>query len=167
MSNSWSLPSEQPDAPTWWSSDEWSTPPEIVAELEAEFGPFDLDPCCRIETAKAPKFYTKSDNGLVRPWTGHVFVNPPYSQPTLWVRKAKQEYEDNGAFIVMLLPAATDTEWFHKYVWKTAELRFIRRRVRFYGWQGTPIPAPRNPSLFAIYGTPERTYAHENRSSDD
>ena len=52
--------------PDWWTSDEWATPPEFVAALEAEFGPFDLDPCARAGSAKAPGYYTKEDDGLAQ-----------------------------------------------------------------------------------------------------
>ena len=64
------------ERPTWWTSDEWETPPEFVAQLEAEFGAFTLDPCARAETAKAPLYYDLECDGLRQPWSGHVFVNP-------------------------------------------------------------------------------------------
>src|SRR5581483_11903778 len=65
--------------------DEWATPPGLVAELEAEFGCFELDPCATRETAKAPCFYTRADDGLARPWAGRVFCNPPYSEAGRWL----------------------------------------------------------------------------------
>lgn len=141
------------DRPSWWSSDEWETPPEVFAKIAAEFGPFDLDPCCRVETAKAPRYFTLDTDGLRQPWRGRIFVNPPYSNPGAWLAKANREIAERRATIVVaLLPAATDTGWFHQHVLKVgAELRYYRGRIRFIGWRGTPIPAPRTPSLFAIY----------------
>lgn len=127
--------------PAWWTSDEWATPPEFVAQLEAEFGAFTLDPCAREETAKAPFYFTREDNGLRQRWEGHVFVNPPYSAPGPWVAKALQE-AGHGATILLLLPAATDVGWFHDLVLPHANVRFIRGRLRFLGWEGTPIGSP-------------------------
>jgi phage N-6-adenine-methyltransferase len=137
--------------PEWWSSDEWSTPPDVMEEIEMICGgPFTLDPCARLETAKAPKFYNKHDDGLKKEWTGRVFVNPPYSRIGPWVEKAV-ETKANGHFVVMLVPAATDTDWFHDHVLFHAQIVFWKRRIRFFGWQGTPIAAPKTPSLVLIY----------------
>lgn len=138
--------------PSWWTSDHWSTPWEIVHELEKEFGTFDLDPCCRDETAKAVRYYTPKHNGLSIPWSGRVFMNPPYSRPAPWLEKAHQAVTKEAADVVVaLLPVRTDTRWFHQLVWGKAELRFIKGRIKWLGWQGTPIPNPKDPSMFAIY----------------
>lgn len=138
--------------PDWWSSDHWATPVHIVRELEDEFGRFDLDPCCRPETAKAPTFYTPEDDGLSKPWFGNVFLNPPYSAPAPWLRRALREMEGGGVdLVIALLPVRTDTRWFHELVNHRSQLRFIRGRVKWIGWQGTPIPNPKDPSMLAIY----------------
>lgn len=138
--------------PAWWSSDHWSTPSSVIKQLTAEFGAFDLDPCCRIETAKAPKFFVEADDGLSRRWYGHVFLNPPYSKPGPWLEKAIRETKAGRAKIVVaLLPVRTDTRWFHDFVNGIAEIRFIKGRIKWIGWQGTPIPQPKDPSMFAIY----------------
>jgi phage N-6-adenine-methyltransferase len=138
--------------PVWWSSDHWATPPSLVAELEAEFGRFDLDPCCRAETAKAPAFYTEADDGLSKPWHGTVFLNPPYSKPAPWLRKAIEETTSGAAVLVVaLLPVRTDTRWFHALVKGRAEIRFIQGRIKWIGWQGTPIPHPQDPNMVAFY----------------
>lgn len=136
--------------PAGWTSDCWGTPPEMVREMEAEFGAFELDPCATPETAKAPKFYTVFENGLLQPWHGRVWLNPPYSDPTPWLQRAVAAQED-GCLVVALLPASTDANWFHDLVLPNAEVRFIRQRVRFIGWQGTPIPSPIAPNLWAIF----------------
>ena len=136
------------DRPESWTSDEWSTPRDIV---EA-WGVFDLDPCARPETAKAPRWYTKVDNGLLLPWHGRVWLNPPYSRPRPWLEKAIQEVREGRAtHVVALLPAATDTGWFHDCVLGRATLQFRRGRIKFIGWRGTPIGSPKSGSVFAIY----------------
>lgn len=142
------------EKPEWWSSDHWATPPEIVARLEAEFGAFDLDPCCRRETAKAPTFYTEEDNGLDKPWFGRVFLNPPWSAPAPWLTKSLHSITVGDAdLVVALLPVRSETRWFHQLVLGRAKIRFLQGRVRWIGWQGTPIPSPIPiPSMFAIYG---------------
>lgn len=141
--------------PDDWTSDDWSTPPEIVHGFSAEFGPFDLDVCCRPDTAKALRFYTKADDGLARPWFGKVWMNPPFSDPSPWLRKAIEETLSGRAdLVVALLPAATDTRWFHDLVLGKAEVRFRRGRIKFHGWMGTPIGSPKAGTVFAIYRRP-------------
>lgn len=140
--------------PDWWTSDEWATPPSFVAALEAEFGAFDLDPCAREESAKAPLYYTQEDDGLKQPWRGRVFVNPPYSKPEPWVKKAIDEYRTRRSVnpveeVFLLLPAATDVGWFHDLILPYCNVRFIKGRLRFLGWQGTPIGSPTAGSILA------------------
>jgi phage N-6-adenine-methyltransferase len=141
--------------PADWTSDDWATPVEIVREFEAEFGPFDLDACCRTDTAKAPTYYTKADNSLAQPWFGRVWMNPPFSNPEPWLKKAIAETEAGRAeMVVALLPASTDTAWFHEHVLGKAEVRFRRGRIKFIGWRGTPIGSPKGGTVFAIYRRP-------------
>lgn len=141
-----------PERPEFWTSDEWSTPQEIVTELAAEFGPFDLDACARPETAKAPVFYTKADNALEQPWRGRVWLNPPYSDPGPWLRKAVIEtLTARASVVVALIPACTDVGWFHDFVKDRAEVRLRRGRIKFIGWLGTPIGSPKTGSIVAIY----------------
>lgn len=138
--------------PAWWTSDHWATPPLIVQNLESEFGRFDLDPCCRAESAKAPAFFTPEEDGLSQPWRGRVFLNPPYSKPAPWLEKAIRETTEGRArLVVALLPASTDTRWFHELVKDRAEVRFLQGRIKFYGWMGTPIGSPKQGSMLAIY----------------
>jgi phage N-6-adenine-methyltransferase len=110
----------------------WETPPELFRDLDEEFA-FDLDPCCVPETAKCPRYFTPEDDGLSRAWAGMVYMNPPYGREILaWVRKAHEEAISGRAVVVALLPARTDTGWFHDYC-LPHEIRFIRKRVRFVG----------------------------------
>ena len=145
------FPREKPDG---WNSDQWATPWQTIRELERRFGPFDLDPACQEHTAKAPTFYTIEQDGLSKPWFGRVFCNPPYSKPGPWCDKARQEtVGGNAELVVMLLPASVDTGWFHDLVLPFADVQFLRGRVRFIGWEGTPIGSPKSPSILAIYRT--------------
>jgi phage N-6-adenine-methyltransferase len=125
------------------NSDEWGTPKKLLAELEEEFGAFDLDPCATDENHVAPKWFTKEQDGLKQPWFGRVFVNPPYSDIKSWTKKCW--IESKGCLrtdrIVYLVPARTDTKWFHEYIWDkekhtplyATEVRFIKGRLRFEG----------------------------------
>lgn len=128
---------------------DWETPPEIFAPLHAEFG-FDLDVCATAANAKAPSYF--SADALERRWTGTCWMNPPYG-PRLgqWVRKA-YESSQQGATVVCLVPARTDTRWWHEYVVGKAEVRFVRGRVKFLG---APYNAP-FPSVVLVY-RPETT----------
>lgn len=126
---------------------EWATPQSFFDELNQEFH-FTLDPCSTHENAKCEKHYTKEDDGLSKNWGGEsVFCNPPYGRELhKWVRKCYEESQ-KGALVVMLIPARTDTRWFHDYIYGKAEIRFIRGRLKFNdGKQGAPFP-----SMVVIY----------------
>lgn len=141
-----------------WTKDCWATPPHIVQELEKEFGRFHLDPCCTEKTAKAPKFFTPRQNGLRQKWSGKVFLNPPYSNPGPWLEKACIEIRIGKVpLVVALIPASTDTGWFHDFVKDHATIRYIRGRIQFLDENGNPGTSPRQPVLFAIYKSKELT----------
>lgn len=112
-------------------SDEWETPDDLFAELDVEFG-FTLDPCATHENAKCKKYYTREDDGLSKSWVGEVvFVNPPYGNSIKhWVKKCYEE--SKCATVVILMPARTDTSYFHNYIYYSAdEIRFLRGRLKF------------------------------------
>lgn len=116
------------------SSDLWETPKDLFDALNNEFH-FDLDACAVPENTKCIRFYSPADNSLLKQWDGRVWCNPPYGRVIKkWVMKAVSETK-NAEIIVMLLPARTDTEWFHKYLWekKNVEIRFLRGRLKFGG----------------------------------
>jgi site-specific DNA-methyltransferase (adenine-specific) len=128
---------------------EWATPQALFDKLNEEFGPFDLDPCATIENAKCKKFYTKEDNGLNKVWgiNDRIFVNPPYGREIgLWVAKAYDASKHGASVVVMLIPARTDTKWWHLYV-ALGEVRFIRGRLKFNDGKN---PAP-FPSAIVIF----------------
>ena len=130
-------------------TDAWATPKAFFAELDKEFH-FDLDPCADEFNHKCEKYYTIADNGLLKEWGGHrVFCNPPYGREIgKWVEKAFRSNEDHGNLVVMLLPARTDTKWFHDYIYHKAEIRFIRGRLKF----GDSKNSAPFPSMVVIYG---------------
>lgn len=117
---------------------EWPTPLDLFNELNNEFN-FTLDPCSTKENAKCKKFYTKEIDGLKQDWTGEfVFANPPYGQEIgKWVKKMAE----SNTLTVGLLPARTDTRWFHDYIYGKAEIRFLKGRIKFGGKFNAPFPS--------------------------
>lgn len=120
-------------------TDLWSTPQEFFDELNREFG-FNLDACAIPENAKCERFFTPEIDGLSQDWGENtVWCNPPYGREIgAWVRKASE----SEALTVMLLPARTDTKWFHDYIYHKAEIRFIKGRLKFGdGKNSAPFPS--------------------------
>lgn len=130
------------------NSDEWYTPEAFFKECEKEVWKFDLDPCCTPETKKWEKFFTKENDWLSQEWFWNVFVNPPYSNISKWVEKCSRERERVSS-IYLLIPARTDTRYFHDYLYKKewVELRFIKGRLKFW-WSKNSAPFP---SLLAVF----------------
>lgn len=126
------------------NTDLWSTPQDLFDKLNDEFH-FTLDPCSTHENAKCKKHYTIKDNGLIQDWSNDiVFMNPPYGRSIFnWVKKA---YESN-TLVVALLPARTDTKWFHEYIYGKCEIRFIRGRLKF----GNSLNSAPFPSMIVIF----------------
>lgn len=125
---------------------EWATPQALFDALDAEFG-FTLDPCATPANAKCTTFFTASDDGLAQSWAGYVvFLNPPYGrQIGRWVKKAYESALE-GATVVCLLPARTDTAWWHDHVMK-GEIRFVRGRLKF----GDATSAAPFPSAVVVF----------------
>ncbi|WP_278974893.1 DNA N-6-adenine-methyltransferase [Alistipes finegoldii] len=124
-------------------TDLWATPQDFYEKLNADFG-FTLDPCATPENAKCAKFYTKEQDGLRQNWGGEiVFCNPPYGREIYdWVRKCYEEAQKPKTTVVMLIPARTDTCYFHKYIYRKArEIRFLKGRLKF-GNQANSAPFP-------------------------
>lgn len=129
-------------------SDEWYTPDDFYENLDDEFH-FNLDPCATEFNHKCDKYFTKEINGLSQKWGGYrVFCNPPYGRVIAeWVKKAYEESRAEDTLVVMLLPARTDTKWFHDYIYGKAEIRFIKGRLKFSGCNN---PSP-FPSMVVIF----------------
>ena len=120
-------------------SGEWETPQGLFDKLNRVFN-FTLDPCATPENAKCRCFYTIADNGLERSWKGHrVFMNPPYGNSIVdWVKKAHDE--SSNALIIGLLPARTDTKWWHEYCEKFFYV-LLKGRLKFSGKGSAPFPS--------------------------
>lgn len=123
---------------------DWATPQDFFDELNREFS-FDLDVCASPENAKCKDFYTEKDDCLIQDWSGRrCFMNPPYSrQIGKFISKARYEAAEHGALVVCLIPARTDTSYWHDHVFPHATaIRFIRGRLKFGdGKQSAPFPS--------------------------
>ena len=112
--------------------EDWGTPEDVFDALDKEFD-FNLDAAAAAHNAKCFFYYDITDDALSKPWYPfqRVFLNPPYSRNIGdWVAKAREE-ADKGATVVLLIPARTDTRWFHKHVYGIAETRFLKGRIKF------------------------------------
>lgn len=114
---------------------EWFTPPEIVEPCREVLGGIELDPAsCPIANliVKADRFYTEKEDGLVSPWDGKFFCNPPYGKGTRkWPTRAIHQYvEGVTPEGILLMYATPDREWFQQ-LW-AHPICFLKRRVRFY-----------------------------------
>lgn len=124
------------------------TPKEFFDKVSRIFN-FTLDACALQENAKCSNYYTPEDDGLSKPWWGGVWCNPPYGREiSSWVKKAYEESQkEYNSFVLMLLPARTDTKWWWEYVQGKATLFFIKGRVKFGDHNvGAPFP-----SVLALY----------------
>ena len=123
---------------------EWATPQDFFNKLDWRFGPFDLDPCADCVNTKCANFFTESENGLAKNWEGFTcFVNPPYGRGIdEWIKKGYQESRKEGTKVVMLIPARTDTKYWHKYVMRADEIYFVKGRLKFGGSSNSaPFPS--------------------------
>jgi len=124
-------------------TDHWATPQSFFDKLNEEFD-FNLDPCADSSNHKCKKYFTASDNGLLQNWGGYrVFCNPPYGREIYkWVEKAYREGCKDNTIVVMLIPARTDTKYFHNFIKNRSEVRFIPGRLKFgEGKNAAPFPS--------------------------
>lgn len=126
-------------------SNEWTTPQSFFDELNDEFQ-FTLDPCADDINHKCDKYFTKETDGLLQDWAGeHVFCNPPYGKEIgRWVEKSFLEAKKPHSCVVMLIPARTDTKYFHQYIYNqpNVEIRFVKGRLKFGdGKNSAPFPS--------------------------
>lgn len=140
------------------SSTEWNTPSDLLEKLYTAFNAFDLDPCSPTRNKqKAPVrarvYYTEEDDGLALPWFGTVFMNPPYGRTIgEWVKKAEDEARF-GCTVIALLPARTDTAWWHAHVTRAEHIFFLKGRLRFNEGNSAPFPS----ALVVWNGDPKKT----------
>lgn len=129
------------------NTDLWATPQSFFDKLNEEFR-FEVDVCANDENAKCNLYYTEKEDGLSHEWVGVCWMNPPYGREIgKWVQKA-YESSLNGATVVCLLPARTDTKWWHEYCMK-GEIRLVKGRLKFGdGKNSAPFP-----SAVVIFGS--------------
>ena len=124
-------------------SSEWTTPKDLYDALNEEYG-FTLDPCATHESAKCEKYYTLDEDGLNQDWTGNtVFMNPPYGREIKhWIKKAWESSKKGKTTVVCLIPARTDTKYWHDYCMKAHRIVFIKGRLKFGNQEsGAPFPS--------------------------
>ena len=154
-------------------NDEWETPQELFNRLNKLYN-FTIDVCATHENAKCKRYYTKSEDGLIQDWSNEiVWMNPPYSKPERvckpnckkkacvkrgyhlkeykpgqedWIKKAYEESQ-KGALVVALLPVRTDTQAFHKYIYKKQDIDFLEGRLKF----GNCKDAAPFPSMIVVF----------------
>lgn len=135
-------------------SDCWATPKEVFDKYDAIYH-FETDVCATAGNTKCDRFFSPEQDGLKQEWTGVCWCNPPYErQLSKWVKKAAE----SNAVVGMLIPARTDTRWFHDYVLKYGEIEFIKGRIKFVG----AIDNAPFPSMFVLFGKDKLT-SNENR----
>lgn len=129
------------------ATDQWATPQDFFDQQNALYGPFDVDVCADSTNAKCQRFFDKSADGLQQKWSGKCWMNPPYGREIgRWMKKA-YESSLNGALVVCLVPARTDTNWWHDYA-MNGEITFIKGRLKFGGSKNS---AP-FPSALVVFG---------------
>ena len=130
-------------------SEEWETPIDLFSVLDSVYH-FTLDPCATEQNAKCKVFFTKETDGLKQNWAGNrVFCNPSYGKKISdWVKKYYDESRKPNTTVVLLIPARTDTAYFHDYILGKSEIHFLRGRLRF----GNSKNAAPFPSLIAVFG---------------
>ena len=119
-------------------TDLWETPQDLFNKYDAVYH-FAIDVCALPENAKCKRFFTPEMDGLKQEWTGVCWCNPPYGrQIGSWVEKAVKSF----ATVVMLLPARTDTKWFHDWCLPYGKIEFLRGRLKFGGCENSaPFPS--------------------------
>ncbi len=132
--------------------DDWETPPEVFRRCD-EIWHFDLDAASSDGNALCERHFTKADDGLSQDWSGRrVWCNPPCGREIgKWVRKAYESASGGGCIVVMLLPARTDTAWFHEYCAKADEVALLRGRLRFR-INGEQMQSAPFPSMLVRFG---------------
>jgi len=122
------------------NKDEYETPQWLFDLLDQEFH-FTIDVCADLWNTKCQRFFDKNTDALKQDWTGETcFMNPPYGREiSKWVEKASLTAKSGGT-VIALLPARTDTRWFHDHCYGFP-IRFIKGRLKFGGNGSAPFPS--------------------------
>ena len=121
-------------------TDLWYTPQDFFKKYDDVYK-FETDVCATDDNAKCAKYYTEEMDGLSQEWRGVCWMNPPYGRTIgNWMKKA-YESSLSGATVVCLVPARTDTNWWHDYAMK-GDIEFIKGRLKFGGSKNSaPFPS--------------------------
>ena len=140
--------------------DSWETPNWLFDLLDREFN-FLLDAAASITNHKVPTYYTVADSALDKRWEKRTYLNPPYSAGNIdkFMAKALEESQ-KGAVVVCLVPCATDTRWWHSYAMKAQEIRFIKGRVRFVGYDEDGNQVKNSPTFSSCVVIFDKSYYH-------
>jgi len=148
---------------------EWYTPKEYIESARRVMGSIDMDPATSDQAnsvVRASKFYTKEDNGLEQPWSGNIWLNPPYSQPAIseFANKMVEEWgSGNVESAIVLTHNYTDTRWFHALASSCNAICFTKGRIGFVNQQGEKA-APTQGQAFFFFGKDSRKFFNEFKS---
>jgi phage N-6-adenine-methyltransferase len=110
---------------------EWETPQEFFDKVNSEFA-FTIDVCATKENTKCSKFITKEQDSLSKKWNGVCWMNPPYNRDIgKWMAKAYETAQTGSTVVALIQGRSNDTIWWHDYVMRSSEIRFIKDRLHF------------------------------------
>ena len=145
---------EKPHLSQNTTNPEWYSPASVVEPARATMGGIDLDPAsCELanEIVKADKYYTKQDNGLLKEWTGRVWMNPPYDRGLIdqFVSHLINQMS-NISQAVVITHNSLETDWAHKLLDNANAICHIKRRVQFYGKEKAKGAALQGQTIFGF-----------------
>lgn len=133
-------------------TEHWGTPPNLFAALNAIYN-FQLDAAASDQNALCPHYFTPKQNALLQDWStyGRVWLNPPYGRTIgQWMEKT-YEQSRKGCIIVALVPARTDTRWWHEFVVDKAGITFLKGRLKYVDHVGNQTGSAPFPSAILTY----------------
>lgn len=142
------------------ATDDWATPQYLFDQLDAKYGPFMLDVCATDANKKCRFFFNEEMDGLAQDWhstfmhNNRVWMNPPYGRTIgHWVEKAYRQSK-RGCLVCCLLPARTDTRWFHDFIYNkpNVTIEFVKGRLKF----GKAKNSAPFPSMVVVFHPDEK-----------
>ena len=110
---------------------EWETPQDFYDALDAEFG-FTIDVCANSQNTKHDIYYSTEQESLLQSWSGVCWMNPPYDTSIgLWIKKAWEASQEGATVVALIQGRSSDTKWWHGYVMRSSEIRYIKDRLHF------------------------------------
>lgn len=128
-------------------TDQWATP-QAFFDLVNSIYQFTLDVCAEASNAKCADYFTPEQDGLKQEWRGSCWMNPPYGRTIgAWMKKAYESARNNHATVACLVPARTDTRWWHEWAMKAQDIYLVKGRLKF---GDSPDSAP-FPSALVVF----------------